>query len=148
MVLVDSVFDTIKFLGRPNLVFAILILLINGALAYFFFIYCFRNPDGYPDSTDCHATYGSKYGFDHSGSGDSKVSREFHIWLLFGFIINSISILYSILAICYVVSKSKILQILTNTVGIIMFIGTVFLITAGVVTRFDFVGRVCSGDFY
>ena len=104
MDLVDAVFGLIKFLGRPNVVGAFLVLLANGALGYYFFIYCFRNPDGYPDSTDCHATYGSKYGFDHSGSGDSKVAREFHTWLLFGLILNAISVVYAFLAFCYVCS--------------------------------------------
>ena len=66
MELVDAVFGTIKFLGRPNIFNGFLIFLINGAQAYYFYIYCFKNPDGFPKSSDCHASFGSKYGYDHS----------------------------------------------------------------------------------
>ena len=140
MGLLESFFGTIKVIVRPNITSAFLILLLNGILAYFFFNYCFLNPDGYPNLSDCHATYGIKYGFDHSSLADSKVAREFHAWLLLGLILNGICILYSILAFIYVASKSKAVWIVTNFVGVIMIIGTLFQITSGIITRFRFEG--------
>ena len=76
------------------------------------------------------------------------MAREFHTWLLFGLIVNAISIVYAILAVYYVASRSRIAQVMANAVGIIMCVGMALLITAGCVARFEFVGRVCSGDFY
>ena len=113
---------------KPNVAGGACNLVVNGALAYFFFIYTFQNPD----KGTCYARTNNEVAFPEvpvttTGSGIdmvqtpllgfTDVTDKFHSWFLYGFILNCVALVYSTLTFLYHATESVVVSYLANLIG-------------------------------
>ena len=115
--------EAIRNLGKPTATTGGAGLIVNGVLAYFFYVYAFRNPD----PISCFAKEGNKTAYDEiptvttSGAlrgslmkGFSDVQIQFMSWFYFSFALSVLGLLQSILVVIFHFSSNETIQTLTT----------------------------------
>ena len=133
-------------------------LIVNGVLAYLFYVYAFNNPD----EGSCFAKEGNEIGQPSvpvitTGSGPSSASTpqagyidmtiKFQTWFFYGFILSCIGMGVSIIAFLYHATEIDFCARLHNLLGCVSCCGSLAWLVSGAVFRWSFTGKVCAGDF-
>ena len=132
-------------------------LIINIALACFFYIYAFNNPDAgscfakdgfetarseipisVPETSSSEAVYATGY-YD--------VSAKFETWFILGFVLSCSVILYSVLSYVYLLSEAEPIAVFADILGFVTQVSTLLWLIHGSYIRLNHTGRVCSGAF-
>ena len=119
---------------------------MSAVLAGFFYKYTFKNPDWSP----CVANAST---FPAYGGGPEYTDVEywFKVWFKWGFILNCVTILYSILAIIQLIVLNRwvaeIIAKLINVGAVLLCLSNIAWVITGTIFRWNHAGKVCSGDY-
>ena len=119
-------------------------IIINGVLAYFFYVYAFANPDG---NEGCWAMAGQTVPKTVEAPHYINVTEQFHVWFLWGFILNVAACVLSVLQFAYACTEADCFKMLSGCVGCPWCCASLGWFIAGMVLRWREVGRVCSGVY-
>ena len=132
-------------------------LIINIALACFFYIYAFNNPD----AGSCFA----KDGFETAraevpisvpatssseavfATGYHEMSAKFETWFIAGFVLSCSVILYSLLSYIYLMTDAEAIAVFSEVLGFVTQMSTFVWLVYGSYIRWSHGGRVCSGAY-
>ena len=131
--------------------------MINAALACFFFMYAFQNPD----EGECYAKEGLKQGHPQVpisvpetsqaeavyATGYTEVSGQYQSWFIQGFVLSCSVVVYSILSYVYLLLDKEEIAVSTEILGFVTQVLTIMWLLHGAYIRFNHTGRVCSGAF-
>ena len=122
-------------------------LVINTIMASFMGIYTWNNPD----RSECYSWRGSDAAIENPIGIDEPVwdvTRLFHYWFFWGFILSVLALSYSIFSIVFVCSKKLIFLRTANSCMALALLGNLGWTVCGTVFRYRHHGMVCSGDFF
>ena len=142
---------------KPTFIGATWNLIINIALACFFYIYAFNNPDAgscfakdgfetgraeipisVPETSSSEAVYATGY---------VDVAAKFETWFILGFVLSSSVILYSLLSYSYLLMNMEAIAVFGEILGCVTQMSTLVWLVFGAYIRWSHAGRVCSGAF-
>ena len=120
--------------------------MVNLIMIIFFGIYAWNNPD----HAECFSWHESNAAIENPiGIPNAKdVTSQFHHWFIFGFVIALISLMYSVFACLFIITKKKILLGVGNSFFILALLGNAGWTIVGTVFRHKHPGKVCSGDYF
>ena len=137
--------------AKPSISLSVFIFIVNLALAYVFFIYGFKNPDG----SGCFAREDNPKiavpeldkTIELEQDSWVDVKGQFELWFKLGFVLCIFYVSYSIMVFFVYIMESENLKYTTN----VMFYSTATISflwqCLGIFYRGTNAGRVCSGDF-
>ena len=132
-------------------------LVINIALACFFYIYAFNNPD----AGSCFAKDGFETGRSEVpisvpetgnsaavlATGFNEMSAKFETWFILGFVLSCSVILYSLLSYVYLLTDAVSIAVFSEILGFVTQMSTLVWLIYGSYIRWSHGGRVCSGSY-
>ena len=112
----------------------------------FMAIYAWNNPD----ESECYAWPESNAAIRNPVGleGAIDVTRQFHRWFFFGFIISMVAIMYSVFATLYTITKTSFFLGTANSFFTMAMAGNLGWTICGTVFRYKHHGKVCSGDYF
>ena len=138
--------DRVPAVMKPNMFLVCLNLVLNTIMASFMGIYTWNNPD----RSECYSWRDSSAAIENPiGIYRAKdVTKMFHLWFFWGFVLSVVAILYSVFSIVFVASRKLVFLRTANSCMFIALLGNLGWTVCGTVFRYRHFGMVCSGDFF
>ena len=127
--------------SKPKKRFSCCIFVINCIMAYFFFVYSFRNPD----KGQCFAKDAVEAPSATAIDGYTNVSKQFEIWFISGLVLNCGGFIFSSGAFLYALTEKTFINRIAIGVALLTICGMYIWGIYGCKIRWQYTGDVCSG---